>query len=107
MYNVVALISTLVLMILSYEKNFLKYGIIIGIEWTILQMLTLSEVTYVGFLPFFVMLIGYSLIATTLGNLLKNIQTRTNYVILYTLCYDVLAYVFYRFVILFIIIILN
>lgn len=107
MYNVIALISTLVLMFLSYEKNFLKYGIIIGIEWAILQMLTLGEVTYVGFLPSIVMLIGYSLIATVLGYLLRNMQTRINYVILYTLFYDILAYVFYRFVILFIVLILN
>lgn len=96
MYNAIALITALILIYVSYEKNFLKYGLILGVTWAILQLLNLGQVMSIGVLPAVVSIIGYSIVAIVVGFLLRNMSSRFWYVILYCILFDILVYVFYR-----------
>ena len=99
MVNIIAILTIFLLIIISYEKNFLKYGIIIGIVWTVFQALNLEGVAYVGLISTIVMVIGYSIIAIVVGLFVRNMSSRMGYSIAYMLCYDIAAYFFYRFIV--------
>lgn len=99
MYMIIANIIVFILIIMSYEKNVLKYGIFIGLVYSTLQGLSLGNITYVGIVPYIIMLVGYSVIASVIKIMLQNMDSRLKYVIIYDLCFNIIAYLFYRFIV--------
>lgn len=107
MYSIIATIIIFILIIMSYEKNILKYGILMGLVNSILQTLSLGEETYVALIPIIVMFIGYSAIATIIGMMMLNMDSRLKYVIAYDLCFSIASSLFFRFVVISVVYMFN
>ena len=52
MIDLLAVLIIFILFFISFERNFIKYGILEGLVWSLLQTIKLSETMSVGFLGF-------------------------------------------------------
>lgn len=103
MIDLLAVLIIFILFFISFERNFIKYGILEGLVWSLLQTIKLSETMSVGFLGFFVMFFIYTIIAITVSYIFRNWSSRFSYATLCIIIYNILSYlVFVYFIIEFI-----